>query len=99
MICGVQIENVCPGVNIIDQYEISALFYVVVSGKCEVVQTTSNGEIQSMRTLSSGDIFGEIGLIHDSVRSCTVQALTDVTLYELNKHLFNVRKTFIKGFN
>ncbi len=41
-----------------------------------------------VKTVSRGEGFGEIALIHDVPRRATVTAITDASLYSLRKDLF-----------
>jgi MFS family permease len=58
-------------------------FYVIEDGEAEVI---GNGRV--VRTLGSGDGFGEIALLHDTLRSATVRARTPLRLYALDRRHF-----------
>ncbi len=58
-------------------------FFVIVDG--EVAVTKGGDEV---RTLSSGDFFGEIGLIEDVPRTATVTAKTLVRYFVLTRQSF-----------
>jgi hypothetical protein len=59
--------------------------YVVQSGKVEVVQTAEDGGEQQLRTLKSGEFFGEMAIFEDEVRSATVRAVGDARVLEVDK--------------
>jgi CRP/FNR family cyclic AMP-dependent transcriptional regulator len=58
-------------------------FFVIVDGD---VAVTKAGE--EIRTLSSGDFFGEIGLIEDMPRTATVTAKTPLRYFVLTRQSF-----------
>ena len=59
--------------------------YVVQSGKVEVVQTGEDGDEHQLRTLKSGEFFGEMAIFEDEVRSATVRAVGDARVLEVDK--------------
>jgi CRP-like cAMP-binding protein len=58
-------------------------FYVIEKGEAEVI-----GDGRFIRTLRSGDGFGEIALLHDMLRTATVRARTPLRLYTLDRRHF-----------
>ena len=52
--------------------------FIIGSGRVEVVQLRSGGE-QQLRTMGSGEVFGEIGLLADHPRTATVRATEPAT--------------------
>ena len=71
------------GEVVLSKGEVSDRFYLIESGEVEV---TDDGVV--LRTESSGDVFGEIGLLRDVTRTATVTALTDVSLLTLSREDF-----------
>jgi CRP/FNR family transcriptional regulator, cyclic AMP receptor protein len=61
--------------------------YVVLSGKVHVTKKVDKKTIV-IGTLGEGEVFGEMGLISDSVRSANVVAMGDVVVGVLDKELF-----------
>ena len=60
-------------------------FYILKDGQCEVYI----GE-EKKQTLSRGNCFGELSMLYDCNRECTVRTITDCTFWTLEK------KNFIK---
>jgi CRP-like cAMP-binding protein len=53
----------------------------------------NSGTVEVLRTLSDGDFFGELALIHKQPRTATVRAVGYCDLYSLD------RKAFIRTLN
>ena len=77
-------EHFGPGVRIITQGEEGDKFYLLREGQVEVTQE-ANGAAAYIRTLGTGDFFGEAALMSGRPRSATVTAKTDTTAYSLKK--------------
>ena len=71
------------GAVVVSEGEVSDRFYVIVSGSVEV---TAAGEV--LRVETSGDFFGEIGLVRDVPRTATVTALEPTELLTLEREEF-----------
>jgi CRP-like cAMP-binding protein len=71
------------GTDVIRQGDIGDRFYVADAGEFEVV---IDGE--RVNTLSEGDFFGEIALLHDVPRTATVRARTDGAVWALDQEEF-----------
>ena len=68
--------DVEPGHTMFRQGERGEYFYVVRSGRVDVLQ---DGHV--VRTLGAGECFGEIALLHDRPRTATVRAVGDTRLH------------------
>jgi small-conductance mechanosensitive channel len=62
--------------------------YVIVEGEA-TVQVKIEGRSEQVAVLSSGDYFGEMGMMTGEARSATVIARTDVRCYRLDKEAFH----------
>ena len=63
-------------------------FYMILAGDLEVTKVINNFETRLLKTLTPGDFFGEMALIHNAPRAATVITKTDVVLLELKKEGF-----------
>ncbi len=61
--------------------------YVVLKGKVKISKKVDK-KIISVGTLKEGDVFGEMGLISQSVRSANISAIGDVTVGVIDKETF-----------
>jgi CRP-like cAMP-binding protein len=64
------------GEVIIKQGDQAAGFFVISSGKVEIVQE-SDGKTEKLNELSTGDFFGEMALFEGFPRNATVRAIED----------------------
>jgi len=78
-----QSVTVSPGTVVIKEGERGDRYYVVADGEMAI---SRDGRL--LQTVSRGDGFGEIALIHDVPRQASVTAVTDACLYALHKELF-----------
>jgi hypothetical protein len=77
-------RNVPPGQAVTTQGQLGDTFYVVAAGELSV---TVDGRLRA-HTLTAGDGFGEIALLHRVPRTATVIALTDCELLEVGAAQF-----------
>jgi MFS family permease len=75
--------DVAAGTVVVEEGEVSDRFYVIESGEVEVTQ---RGIV--LRSESTGDFFGEIGLLRDVPRTATVTATAPTRLYALDRNDF-----------
>jgi signal transduction histidine kinase len=64
-------------------------FYMILEGDFEVTKIINNAEKRLLKTLSAGDFFGEMALIHNAPRAATVKSLTNAVVLELDKPGFD----------
>jgi CRP/FNR family cyclic AMP-dependent transcriptional regulator len=65
------------GDAIVHEKDQPAGFFVVASGKVEVVRAAAGGKPQVLATLGPGEFFGEMALFEGQARSATVRAVED----------------------
>jgi CRP-like cAMP-binding protein len=63
-------------------------FFVIASGSVDVLRRYQSGEYRRVKTLGSGDFFGEAALVEDVPRNATCIAATDADVYALGKPVF-----------
>ncbi len=66
-----------PGQAIINQGEPPECFYIVISGKVEILHESLSGSSSTVDLRGPGHYFGEIGLLQNRPRSATVRAWKD----------------------
>ena len=84
-----RIETYPPETVICKENEIEYVFYMILEGDFEVTKAINNSEIRILKSLTAGDFFGEMALIHNAPRAATVKSKTNATLLELDKDGFN----------
>lgn len=50
--------------------------------------TSEQGHTETKKILKAGEAFGEIALMYETVRTATVTAVDDVTVWSLNGNIF-----------
>ena len=68
------VQPVAIGEDVVVQGEPAEHFYVVESGRFDVLVQEDGGVPEQVNVLGAGDWFGEIGLLHDAPRTATVRA-------------------------
>jgi cytochrome P450/CRP-like cAMP-binding protein len=63
-----------PSEVIIRQDEPAETFYILISGRAEVIRRYPSGSETTIDWCEPGEYFGEIGLLHDRPRTATVRA-------------------------
>ncbi len=64
-------------------------FYLILEGKVEVYKVINSRETRLLKTLTAGDFFGEMALIHNAPRTATVKTLTPLIALEIDKDSFD----------
>jgi signal transduction histidine kinase len=84
-----RIKTYPPQTVICRENEIEYIFYMVLEGDFEVTKIINNSETRLLKSLTAGDFFGEMALIHNAPRAATVKSKTNVIVLELDKDGFN----------
>jgi cytochrome P450/CRP-like cAMP-binding protein len=69
-------QTYAPGEIIIRQDDPAETFYILTSGRAEVIRRYPGGSETTIDWREPGEYFGEIGLLHDRPRTATVRAGT-----------------------
>ena len=80
--------DVATGQRIIDQGDVADRFYLIDSGTYAVTQRAPDGSSVDLRTMSTGEVFGEIGLLSSVPRTATVTAASAGRLFSLDREGF-----------
>ena len=89
MISNSRIRSYPPETVLCLEDALEQTFYMILEGDCEVTKTINNSEKRMLKTLTAGDFFGEMALIHNAARAATVKSLTNVVVLELDKDGFH----------
>lgn len=83
-----RIKAYAPETVICRENEVEFTFYMILEGEFRVTKVINNSQDRLLKTLTAGDFFGEMALIHNAPRAATVTAMTNATLLELDKEGF-----------
>src|SRR5688572_11310347 len=89
LISNSQVHSYLPGAVLCRESAVGDRFYMILDGEAEVTKTINHNESRLLKTLSPGDFFGEMALIHNAPRAATVTAKTALTTLELDKNAFD----------
>ncbi len=78
-----------PGEVIISEYEPGDCFYLIQSGRVQLVKCV-NGAKKNLDILKPGEFFGEMAILDNSARSATCMAVGNVKCLEFNKENFEL---------
>jgi len=84
-----RIQSYPPETVVCKEDTVEYTFYMILEGDFEVTKVINNRERRLLKTLTAGDFFGEMALIHNAPRSATVTSKSNVVLLELDKDGFN----------
>jgi signal transduction histidine kinase len=89
LIVNSQVHSYGPGAVLCRENAVEDRFYMILEGEAEVTKNINNNESRLLQTLTAGDFFGEMALIHNAPRAATVTAKTELTTLELDKPAFD----------
>jgi uncharacterized protein YhbP (UPF0306 family) len=83
----IQVE---AGTTVVRQGAPADKFFIIVDGEVEVVREAGTGApgARALATLSAGQFFGEVAILHDGPRTATVRAKTRTTLLTMDRDVF-----------
>jgi signal transduction histidine kinase len=70
-----------------DTYE--SVFYIILEGRVKVTKVIAHDQLRQLKSLSAGDFFGEMAIIHNAPRAATVTTTAPTTVLEIHKDTFN----------
>ena len=78
-------HRVSVGTDVVQQGDDGDSLFLVVDGLLEVRRKADDGRTRTVARLEPGQCFGEMSLLSGEPRSATVTAITDGTLFELDR--------------
>ena len=81
------IQRYANGDTIVSEGIVSNNAYIILEGKVNITKKVDKKSIL-INTLSKGEVFGEMGLISQSVRSASVVAVGNVTIGVIEREQF-----------
>lgn len=89
LISSARIGKYAAGTVVCMEGALEKTFYIILEGEVQVTKKISANDERIMSVLRAGDFFGEMALVHNTRRSATVQALTDVIFMEIDRDAFD----------
>ncbi len=84
LILASRVVECIDGETIIHQGEPGDAMFVILQGHARVSRLTESGQIQDLRLFQTGDVFGEMALLTQSLRSANVIAMGDTRVLVLS---------------
>jgi signal transduction histidine kinase len=84
-----KLMNYPAGTVLCRENAIEDTFYLILEGEVEVTKVINNDQARKLKTLSSGDFFGEMALIHNAPRAATVKTVTPLITLEIDRQAFD----------
>jgi NADH dehydrogenase len=81
---GIDHEHFEPGQNVFEEGDVGDRLYIVVKGSADVVRAR-DGREEHLATLSKGQYFGELALLHRTTRSATVRCREAMDVISVEK--------------
>jgi CRP/FNR family cyclic AMP-dependent transcriptional regulator len=82
-----------PGDIVVREGEVGVAFYIIESGKVEIVVHVGTAQEQVLDTMGPNSFFGEMALFDNHVRSATIRAIEPTRCLVLTKWDFNAELT------
>ncbi len=76
------------GTVLCHENQVEHTFYMILEGEAQATKVINNNETRLLKTLTAGDFFGEMGLIHNAPRTASVAAKTPLVVLELDQDGF-----------
>ena len=85
----IKVKNYSTGDIVFREGEKSDDFYIILSGKAEIIKKNSQDKEVILTELTPGEVFGELGIILGLPRQATVRAKTNLELEIIDPRLFS----------
>ena len=82
-------RDAAPGSFLITRERPGDGLYVVLSGRCEVIDRDADGDEVVVAELKEGDVFGEMSMLWNKATCASVRATTTCTVMRLPRSEFN----------
>lgn len=76
------------GQVLIKQGDIGSEYFILKSGKCQVIVNINEGPTNKVKELEEGEGFGEVALLYDDKRTATIVAKTDGAVWMLDGKIY-----------
>jgi signal transduction histidine kinase len=83
-----RIKTYPSGTTLCVEGETGDTFYLVGDGEVKITKQMQDGEVRILRQGTGGEFFGEMALLHDTVRSATVTTVLPTTVIEIDRTTF-----------
>eukprot|EP00330_Aristerostoma_sp_ATCC50986_P010861 CAMPEP_0114598046 /NCGR_PEP_ID=MMETSP0125-20121206/20395_1 /TAXON_ID=485358 ORGANISM="Aristerostoma sp., Strain ATCC 50986" /NCGR_SAMPLE_ID=MMETSP0125 /ASSEMBLY_ACC=CAM_ASM_000245 /LENGTH=314 /DNA_ID=CAMNT_0001803343 /DNA_START=148 /DNA_END=1092 /DNA_ORIENTATION=+ len=84
-----EVHNIKKDTWVIRQGEDGDLLYVVHEGTLDCYKKKKDEDEKKVKTYNPGESFGELALLYNAPRAASIQAVTDCTLFGLDRATFN----------
>ena len=85
----VELRQVAAGAIVVRQGESASEFFIIRTGRVNVIDEAPGGEEEVLRTMGPGEAFGELALLQGTPRTATVRAEEDTELFTIDKGSFD----------
>ena len=81
-------RSVAPGELIVEEGRTGHGLYLILAGQAEVIRKLPDDTIHVLRTMGSGDPFGELALLGEWPRTASVRAVHDTECLGMDRWIF-----------
>ena len=78
-----------PNTILCQEDAFESTFYIILDGDVKVTKVLAHDQVRLLKTLTSGDFFGEMAIIQNAPRAATVTTTAPSTVLEIRKDAFN----------
>ncbi|SKA88755.1 cAMP-binding domain of CRP or a regulatory subunit of cAMP-dependent protein kinases [Caloramator quimbayensis] len=83
-----QIKNYRKNTIILNQGSVYEKFYIIVDGLADIFIMAENGKRYTLSIYSKGNYIGELEIFNKIPFTCSVEAITDITMLEIDREDF-----------